>query len=68
VFESFRALLSEELGVAPSVSMQRLVRDLPRSRYGDGHWPEGSLAQHRVPVAPRGRSDVVRDSAAPDRA
>jgi DNA-binding SARP family transcriptional activator len=28
VFESFRALLSEELGVAPSVSMQRLVHDL----------------------------------------
>ncbi len=31
-YDAFRRLLSEELGVAPSAQMERLVRDLPRSQ------------------------------------
>jgi DNA-binding SARP family transcriptional activator len=62
VFESFRAFLSEELGVPPSASMQQLVRDLPR------YWPDATPAQHRLSVAPRRRPDVDRGSAASDRA
>jgi DNA-binding SARP family transcriptional activator len=62
VFESFRTLLSEELGVPPSSSMQQLVCDLPR------YWSAENPLQHRGPDAPRRRSDVDRGSAAPDRA
>jgi DNA-binding SARP family transcriptional activator len=33
-YDAFRAMLAEELGVAPSQQMDRLICDLPRPRSG----------------------------------
>lgn len=44
-YDAFRSMLAEELGVAPSALMDRLVRDLPRSRViGAGRDPSAGTA------------------------
>ena len=60
-FESFRAVLAEEIGIAPTPEMGHLVDDLLGRRRVRGHplatgrWPAGPRIDARLHQAPRGR-------------
>ena len=54
-YEQFRELLRDELGVAPTAEMTRLISRVPPPRGGDtGAAPVSLVVDHRPP-APRGR-------------